>query len=191
MAYVPFVEKFGELGRKETRSATVFPDNAYGLPADEYGLLEAYCDDENCDCRRVFFNIAARKQDEIIAVVTYGWETEAFYRNWFGGADDKMSRLAVKEMTGLGLNSTSHQSKFASAALKLVKDLLQDQNYVARIKRHYELFKEKVAHKPARISAPNKKPFVPKPSATLMDAVLPANAAPKSRKRHRSRGVDN
>jgi len=87
MSYAPFIEKFGELGWKETRSATVFENNPYGLPADEYGLLESYCDEEDCDCRRVFFNVAARKRDEIIAVVTYGWETEAFYRKWFGGSD--------------------------------------------------------------------------------------------------------
>ena len=68
MAFELFIERFSELGRKETRSTTVFANNPYGLPADEYGLIEAYCDDENCDCRRVFFNIASRKRKEIIAV---------------------------------------------------------------------------------------------------------------------------
>ncbi len=144
MSYTLFVEHFPNLGWKETRSATVFPLNRYGLPADEYGLIEAYCDDEDCDCRRVFLNVASRKKQEIIATITYGWETEAFYRKWFGGGDSEMSRMAVKEMVGLGLNSASPQSKYANAALKLVEELLQDPDYVTRLKRHYQIFKEKV-----------------------------------------------
>ena len=144
MSYDLFVERFPELGWKETRSTTVFANNSYGLPADEYGLIEAYCSDKDCDCRRVFLNIASRKKEEIIAVVTYGWETEAFYQKWFGGIDNEMSRMAVKEMVGLGLNSASLQSKYKHAALKLVEDLLQDPNYVTRIKHHYQMFKEKV-----------------------------------------------
>ena len=144
MSYDLFVEQFPELGWKETRSVTVLPMNSYGLPVDEYGLVEAYCSDKDCDCRRVFLNIASRKKEEIIAVVTYGWETEAFYQKWFGGIDNEISRQAVKEMVGLGLNAASPQSKYANAALKLVEDLLQDPNYVARLKRHYQMFKEKV-----------------------------------------------
>ncbi len=34
------------------------------LPDDDYGFLEAYCNDENCDCRRVFFNVISRKRVE-------------------------------------------------------------------------------------------------------------------------------
>lgn len=183
MSYEPFSERFGELAWKETRTVTVFAGTEYGLPADEYGLLEAYCNDKKCDCRRVFFNIAARKRNEIIAVVTYGWETEAFYRKWFGGGDDKMSRMAVKEMTGLGLNSASHQSKFAPAALELVKDVLQDPNYVARIKRHYKMFKETVDGMPK----PKKAPAMPKILQALSQRVVPETPVSKSRKRHRPR----
>jgi hypothetical protein len=190
MAYELFIERFGKLGWKETRSATVFENNSYGLPADEYGLLESYCDDENCDCRRVFLNIASRKNDEIIAVVTYGWETEAFYRKWFGGSDTGYSRTAAKEMTGLGLNSASPQSKFAPAALKLVRDLLQDQNYVARIKRHYKMFKETVGNQPVQIAIPDEISATPELPGIPMGEVTSEKAAPKTRKRHRSRRTD-
>ncbi len=185
MGYEPFIERFGELGWKETRSATVFENNQYGLPPDQYGLLEAYCNDENCDCRRVFFNIASRKRNEIIAVVTYGWETEAFYRKWFGGSES--SCIAVKEMTGLGLNSASQQSKFAPAALKLVKELLQDPNYVARIKRHYKMFKETVDGKPIKMSVPDEISAIPELPRILIDSVTSEPTARKSRKRHRPR----
>ncbi len=187
MTYDLFVEKFPELGWKETRSATVFPSNSYELPADEYGLIEAYCSDKNCDCQRVFLNIASRKKQEIIAVVTYGWETEAFYQKWFGGGDSEMSRMAVKEMVGLGLNFGSPQSKYAKAALKLVENVLQDPYYVERIKRHYKMFKEAVDGTPK----PKKVPAIPKILQALNQRVLPATPVSKPRKRHRSRNTDN
>ncbi len=187
MAYEPFIERFGELGWKETRSAAVFANNVYGLPADEYGLIEAYCDDENCDCRRVFLNVVSRKRNQVVAVVTYGWESETFYRKWFGGGDDKMTRAAVKDMTGLNLNMTSKQSKFAPAALKLVSDLLQDSKYVARIKRHYKMFKETVDDKPAQMTVPDEIPAIPESPSLPIKAVTPERTAPKPRKRHRPR----
>ena len=61
MSYDLFVERFPELGWKETRSATVFPMNAYGLPVDEYGLIEAYCSDKDCDCKRAEASIGTAK----------------------------------------------------------------------------------------------------------------------------------
>jgi hypothetical protein len=191
MSYDLFVEKFPKLGWKETRSVTVPPLNPYGLPADEYGLLEAYCSDEDCDCRRVFLNIASRKGEKIIAVVTYGWETESFYRKWFGGGDSEISRMAVKEMTGLGLNSASHQSKFAPAALKLVNELLQDQNYVARLKRHYKMFKGTVDRKPVRMSVAHEIPVLPELPRIPIDEVATQFPAQKLRKRHRSGRIGN
>ena len=42
MSYEPFFERFGELARKETRSVSLRAGNQFGLPADDYGLLELY-----------------------------------------------------------------------------------------------------------------------------------------------------
>ena len=44
MPYEPFHERFRELALSETRSFTI-PENHPFLPADEYALLEAYCND--------------------------------------------------------------------------------------------------------------------------------------------------
>jgi len=134
------------------RTAKIPADNSF-LPADEYGLFEAYCDDEDCDCRRVFFNVISRKRNDLVAVVAYGWESEAFYKKWWGGEpDNEIKRLAINEMRGLVLNSASPQSELAPAILKLVAHLLEDSEYVARIKRHYQMFKEKVDPKHFRKS---------------------------------------
>jgi hypothetical protein len=152
MPYEPFHERFRELALRETRSFTVDEGNYPGLPADEYALLEAYCNDVNCDCRRVFFNVASRKQQRIVAVITFGWESEALYRKWYGVGRGELARMVISEMMGLGLNSTSPQSAFAPALLAPIRDLLLDPAYAARLKRHYQIFKEGVDPKHFRSS---------------------------------------
>jgi len=150
MPYEPFDERFGELAWKETRSLTVFDDPR--LAGDEFGFIEAYCNDENCDCRRVFFNVISRKRKEIVAVIAFGWESEAFYAKWYRRNDPAI----IRQMQGPILNPGSPQSELAPALLKKVREvLLADPAYVARLKRHYQIFKEKVDpkhFKPARSS---------------------------------------
>lgn len=144
MSYEPFVERFGELAWKETRTVTLRAGNEFGLPADEYGLLELFCNDENCDCRRVMFDVVSRKRRKTVAVVAFGWESATFYQKWYGKEDSPESRMAVNEMTVLNLNTASEQSKLAPAILEMVRWLLTDPTYVARIKRHYQFFKENI-----------------------------------------------
>lgn len=166
MPFEPFYERFRELALSETRSFTVDEGNYPGLPADEYALLEAYCNDKNCDCRRVFFNIASRKQQRIVAVISYGWESEAFYRKWYGGGNDELVRMVVSEMMGLGLNSASPQSGIAPALLAPVRDiLLDDPAYVERLKRHYRIFKEKTDPKHFRKTEAAKRVIAEKPKS--------------------------
>ena len=152
MPYEPFYERFGKLALTETRSITV---RAYpGLPDDKYGFIEAFCNDENCDCRRVIINVASRKRNEIVAVIAYGWEDEAFYARWYRHNDPE----AIRELKGPALNSMSDQTELAPALLKLVGQVLEDPEYLARIERHYRMFKERVDPKhfpPSRIEAPN------------------------------------
>ncbi|MDP1545977.1 MAG: hypothetical protein Q8L87_08135 [Anaerolineales bacterium] len=164
MAYTLFQELFPETMLTETRTVTVPAGNSL-LPADEYGLLEAYCDEEDCDCRRVFFNVISRRRNDLVAVVAYGWESEAFYRKWYGEPDNEIERLAIQEMRGLVLNDASPQSELAPAILKLVAHLLTDPAYEARIKRHYQIFKEKVDPKHFRKSSVTKRADITKPKS--------------------------
>jgi hypothetical protein len=65
MPMVPFMERFPEVGARETRSMTV--TDRQDLPDGEYGFLEFYCDEPGCDCRRVMLDVIAagdrREQD--------------------------------------------------------------------------------------------------------------------------------
>jgi len=138
MPYAPFYEKFPEVAENETR--TIIALNDPDLPEGEYGLVELYCNESGCDCRRVFFNVVSWQTSETVATIAYGWESKKFYANWFGDNDPEI----IKEMQGPMLNSTSPQSELAPALLKKVKWVLKDQRYVNRLKGHYEMYKEVV-----------------------------------------------
>ena len=145
MAYSMFHQYCPEVGMQETRSITVPPDSGLGLPAGDYAFLEMYCDERGCDCRRVFFNIMSRQREKAEAVIAWGWENVEFYAKWYkyGDAAD------AAELKGPALNPGSPATELAPALLEVVRNiLLKDPEYVERIKRHYQMFKDKVDQPP-------------------------------------------
>jgi uncharacterized protein YecA (UPF0149 family) len=76
-----------------------------------------------------------------LAVIAYGWESKKYYAKWFG---NNPPGDILEELQGPALNSASPQSDLAPALLLMVKQVLQDKDYVNRLKRHYEMFKETV-----------------------------------------------
>ncbi len=55
MLYQSFHDYYPEVAEKETRCLTLHNDPE--LPSGTYGFIESYCNDPNCDCRRVFLNV--------------------------------------------------------------------------------------------------------------------------------------
>lgn len=140
MPYSLFYERFPAIAEKETRSITVI--DSPGLPSDSYGLIESYCDELDCDCRRVFLSVLSEEQEEVLAVIAFGWENKKFYAKWLGDSDPQ----SIRELKGPALNLTSQQSKFAPKILELVDSLvLQDRQYIERLKKHYRLFRQEIA----------------------------------------------
>ena len=72
MPMTPFMKRFPELGARKTRSVTV-PDNE-DLPSGEYGFIELYCNEPNCDCRHVDMVSCSRPETgwKFWAVINYG-----------------------------------------------------------------------------------------------------------------------
>jgi hypothetical protein len=139
MAYVPFYEKFPEIAEKETRVITSIADPE--LPAGKYVLIDAYCNDAGCDCRRVFFNVMCEETGKLMAVIAYGWESPEFYAKWYGRSDPKI----INELKGPVLNAFSPQSKLAPVLLKKIEEYaISDKQYMERIKRHYSMFRDLV-----------------------------------------------
>ncbi|KXA89674.1 hypothetical protein AKJ61_02425, partial [candidate division MSBL1 archaeon SCGC-AAA259B11] len=72
MPYAPFHEKFPRVAEEETRSI-IAPSHSK-LPKGKYVLVELFCDEPDCDCRRVFFDVFYEEKKKSVAVVAYGWE---------------------------------------------------------------------------------------------------------------------
>jgi hypothetical protein len=134
----PFIDRFPELGARETRMA-VLPQPSGGLPADRYGFMEWYCTDPACDCRRVFIEVRTeREPGRVLASINFGWESIAFYTDKLHG-----NAKGAAEICEGALDPINQQSDLAPALLDLFQTVvLQDRAYVDRLARHYRMFKE-------------------------------------------------
>lgn len=142
MPFVMLREHFPEIAEQETRSFTTFEDSS--LPPGSYSLIESYCDEPDCDCRRVFFSVFSSHSLQIEAVIAYGWESDKFYARWLRDGDPE----TIRDLQGPILNPMSPQSPHAPAILDLVRDVvLRDSVYVERVKKHYRMFRGKIDEK--------------------------------------------
>lgn len=116
LGLVPFVRLFPQQAATETRVLTT--RRYLGLPDDEYGLLESYCLDPRCNCRRVMLNVAGRRQQAILATASYGFDRDA-------------------AMAGPFLDPLNPQSAYADTLFQLVDEVILDPAYVARLEAHY------------------------------------------------------
>jgi hypothetical protein len=142
MPYVFFHEYFPEIAKQETRSVTIVQTpSVFGLPAGDYGLMEMYCNETGCDCRRVMWYVVSHTESGVEAVVVYGWENWQFYVRWFGHNDPTI----IEALKGPVLNVGSPRTALAPAILEMIKEvIIPDANYIERVKRHYAMVRLKV-----------------------------------------------
>lgn len=133
----PFHSRFLDVAARETRSLHVLTGDGE-LPVGEYTLLEWFCEEPECDCRRVLVQVVpAGRPNEVLAVINYGWENPEFYTQWMHG-----DAQAGREIADASLDPLHPQSGYADYLLVLFRDMVDtDPEYVARLARHYELFK--------------------------------------------------
>jgi len=112
MYLIPFELLFSEIARQETRSLTLIGNQM--PPASDYGLLESYCPDPECDCQRVILNIVSRNEQKQVATINYGFDRSA-------------------QDAGPFLDPLNPQSAFAGALLAVIAEHLEtDRAYVLR-----------------------------------------------------------
>ena len=141
MPYALFHDYFPEIAERETRTVTLFEDSSWDLPPAHYSLLEMYCDEPGCDCRRVFFYVVSSLTKQAVAVIAYGWESPEFYAEWMEADDAEI----INDLKGPVLNLASPQSKIAPLILDMVQEVvLQDQAYIQRLKAHYWMFRHHI-----------------------------------------------
>lgn len=147
MPMTPFMERFPKLAPQETRSVTVA--GRKDLPDGAYGFVELYCNEPGCDCRRVIINVLRPETGwrKAWATIGYGWESLAFYRKWGG------PHIDPAELKGPYLDPLNQQSEYSPALLDLFRFLIEAPDYVERLQRHYQMFRESVDQEHARKSA--------------------------------------
>ena len=121
-----FFRTFPKLAETELRNITIGPDNDFDLPAGCYVFIEAYCDEKGCDCRRVVIAVFSEEEEDYVAHINLGFDS-----------DD--------EMAGPFLDPLDPQGPHAEEVLAFFTDMInQDPAYLARLQRHYVLFKERL-----------------------------------------------
>jgi hypothetical protein len=161
---IPFHSILPDLAQREMRCVQVGPAPEGGpdpgLPPDDYAFLEFYCEDLNCDCRRVFLQVIAKSQpDRVLANIGYGWENERFYRRKMPWNPDEARGTVRGELDPL-----HEQSEFAENFLDLFKHVVLDEPYRLRLRRHYRLFRAELERRAAAEKSGNGNAPVADPS---------------------------
>jgi hypothetical protein len=128
MGFIPFYKIEPELAERETRTITLVRTQS-DLPEGTYGLIESFCPDPACDCRRVMLNIACQEQLErgYLATISYGFDRE-------------------EEMAGPFLDPLNPQGEYSEELLEIVTTAaLSDRRYVERLEEHYHIVKRAAA----------------------------------------------
>lgn len=138
MPMVPFYTLDKKLAFDEMRTVIIPADMP--LPEGPYGFLEFYCNERNCDCRRVIFHVVRPDTGTTVwATINYGWDSPEFYAKFMRDAD------WADEAASSTLDPLGPQTDRSEWLLDLFRTCLQsDEAYVARLKRHYELFKQAI-----------------------------------------------
>jgi hypothetical protein len=173
MHLIPLFAVDPELAARETRVMhTLVPQGK--LPVGSYGLLEFYCPDPACECRRVMLNIAEENgPGRCLAFISYGFDRD-------------------EEDAGPFLDPLNPQRRYAEDLLQLVeKTVLSDPRYVARLERHYYLVKEAASNpthpaydKLQKVLADDAAAFpMPRPARRTQNQPRPRKSRRKRRKR--------
>ena len=142
MPFQPFHEIFPEIAAIEIRAVTILKENDI-VPKGSYGFVEMFCNDKNCNCKRVIFNVL----DEIgnsMALIGFGWGDKKHYDKWMRR---KITESMFKELIGPCHYDGQRPSQHADFFLDFFKNtLLNDIKYIERVKRHYLMFKNYIDH---------------------------------------------
>ncbi len=143
---------------------------ASDLPAGDYVLVEFYCEDLNCDCRRVFVQVMPRHEPgKVLASINWGWEPESFYRTRMPYDPE-----APREVVQGSLDPINTQSEHSKQLLALFQQHILSESYRDQVRRHCELFREEIS----RRQRPSRATGAP---AGQGDSAPTASTAPKAR----------
>jgi len=100
----------------------------------EFHFIPRYCKDSGCDCRKS--EVYVLHEGEVVAVIDYGWETEAYYSKW-SRENENAGRCEVS-----GVTITSKNSKYDEEALLGLFNRLMNEEWKLRMISHYNSVKK-------------------------------------------------
>ena len=128
MTMMPFHVLFPEEARTECR--TVTPINQVGLPNRTFLFMELYCVEPRCDCRRVIFHVFDAEARQHVASINHAFEPP---------------EPPFEDEGQTFLDPINPQSNLSDALLGLFEEVLaHDAEYLARLERHYAMWKRVV-----------------------------------------------
>jgi hypothetical protein len=122
---LPFDTLFPEVARRELRAVQIVEHAK--LPPGVYGFQENYCNDRDCDCRRVLLQVHWMEGRLEAATINYAFEP---------------AKPPFDDEPQIFLDLLNPQSAHADDLLDLFKEMLEsDPGYHQQLVRHYEMWK--------------------------------------------------
>jgi len=133
--FVPAGEILGKTTRVRTLTLRGHPE----LPDGAYGMVETYCTDPGCDCRKTMILVHLGRRH--VSTINFGWETPDFYQAWYGAPLDAQT-LAEMQGPSIDLNSPNLVSPAAMHAFFLS---LLDEVYREHFRSQYQWFRAAIS----------------------------------------------
>lgn len=123
-----FAVLFPEIAASEVRS--IETRGVRELPDRPFWLVELYCSEPRCDCRRVLLSVEDLTTRKRVATVNYAFEPP---------------EPPFEDEGQIFLDPINPQSELSTPLLALISDMLErDADYRDRLERHYSMWKEVV-----------------------------------------------
>ena len=129
----------GEILGATARVRTLTLAHHRELPDGDYAMVETYCTDLGCDCRKTM--ILVHRDHHHVSTINFGWESPEFYARWYGGALDDRT---LAEMKGPSIDLSSPDLVPPGAMLAFFSALL-DAHYLEHLRLQYTRFRAALA----------------------------------------------
>lgn len=125
---MPFDAVFPDIARHEERVLHTLGDP--DLPSGTYRLCECYCHEPACDCRRVLLQVVRAADGRQVATINYSFEPPT---------------PPFEDEGQVFLDPLNPQSEWSETFLGMFEAMIaNDQEYLDRLVRHYEMWKQVV-----------------------------------------------
>ncbi len=125
----------GELLGATTRVRTLTLRGAPGLPDGAYSLVDCYCIDPDCDCRKTMIQV--HLDHRFVSLIAFGWESAEYYTRWYGRNLDERT---LAEMKGPSIDILSPDLVQPEAMLAFFTSICEG-DYRQHLQSQYVRFK--------------------------------------------------